>query len=202
MRRRFRLSLSRFWTKRRWSFCFLLLNFQFSLSRFRVDEHLALKLHFEKALAPYSFTPVEALQGQLSSFIYERFNGSASMRFTVSIFEPTLMKTFTQALLSTGPPSVDFVDVQRPITEISVNQKDSKKIMEEAKPIKRFKVVYRTSCYFMKSVPTDLSNRFLKALKSPNRSVPLHDVSLMLRNLTRLWRKFPAANFPYRDYVT
>jgi CRISPR-associated endoribonuclease Cas6 len=167
----------------------------------RADESLALRLHSQKALAPYSVTPVEVSRENRSFFIYDRFNGLASVQFKISIFEEALMKAFTQALLSSGSPSVKLVDTGVLVTEISVNQQDFEKILDEAKPVKRFEVFFRTPCYFRKSVPMDSPDQALKAFKSPYRSVPLPDVSLMLRNIARLWKRFSGLNFKYRDYV-
>ncbi|MEM2930782.1 MAG: CRISPR system precrRNA processing endoribonuclease RAMP protein Cas6 [Thermoproteota archaeon] len=168
----------------------------------RVDEQLALKLHSEKALAPYSVTPVEALRGQYSSFIFNRFDGPLQAQFKICVLEPGLMNVFTQALLSSGSPTVRLVDADTPVTEVSVNQQSFEKIMEEAKPVRRFEVFFRTPCYFRRSVQTDSPDPVSKAVRPPYRAVPLPETSLMFRNLARLWRRFSGLTFDYRDYAT
>ncbi|MEM3424965.1 MAG: CRISPR system precrRNA processing endoribonuclease RAMP protein Cas6 [Thermoproteota archaeon] len=168
----------------------------------RVDEQLAMRLHSEKAIAPYSVTPVEVLQGQYSSFVFNRFDRPAMIRFKITVFEPGLMNVLTQALLSTGSPSVRLVEADTVVTEVQVNQISFEKILEEARPVKRFEVLFMTPCYFRRSVATDSSNPVLKNVRLPYRAVPLPMVSLMFRNLARLWRRFSGMSLDYRDYVS
>ncbi|MBO3800614.1 MAG: CRISPR system precrRNA processing endoribonuclease RAMP protein Cas6 [Candidatus Brockarchaeota archaeon] len=168
----------------------------------RVDEQLALKLHSEKAIAPYSVTPVEVLWGQYSSFVFNRLDKPAMVQFRISVFESGLMDVLTQALLSAGSPSVRLVDADTPIAEVQVNQISFEKILEEAKPVRRFEVLFRTPCYFRRSVTTDSSNPVLKNVRPPYRAVPLPEASLMFRNLARIWRRFSGMSLDYRDYVS
>jgi hypothetical protein len=67
--------------------------------------------------------------------------------------------------------------------------------------VRRFEVFFRTPCYFRRSVSKDSPDPVLKALRSPYRAVPLPDTSLMLRNLTRLWRRFSGMLFEYKEYL-
>jgi len=166
-----------------------------------VNEELALKLHSQKSLAPYAVTPVEALRGDYSSFIYKGFNGPLQARFRISILEQGLMSVFTRALLSTSSPSIRLVDAQTPIVDISVSQCSFERIMEEAKPLERFEVFFRTPCYFRRSLPGNPSDPVLKAVKPPYRAIPLPEAHLMFRNLARLWRRFSGLSFEYSDYV-
>jgi len=168
----------------------------------RVNEQLALRIHSEKAIASYSVTPVEALRGQYSSFIYNRFDGPLHAQFKISILEPGLMNVFTQALVSSSFRTVKLVDAEVPVVELSVVQQSFKKIMEEAKPVRRFEVLFRTPCYFRRSVSTGSSNSVLKEDRPPYRSVPLPDAGLMFRNLARLWRRFSGISFEYGDYAS
>ncbi|MCS7139030.1 MAG: CRISPR system precrRNA processing endoribonuclease RAMP protein Cas6 [Crenarchaeota archaeon] len=166
-----------------------------------VNEELALRLHSQKSLAPYSVTPVEALRGCYSSFVYNSFNGPLQAQFKISILEQGLMKVFTQALFSTGSPNIRLVDTYTTIVEVSVNQQSFEKIMEEAKPVRRFEVFFRTPCYFRQSLSRDSSDPVLKVVKPPYRAVPLPEVHLMIRNLVRLWRRFSGISFEYNEYV-
>ncbi|MEM1553905.1 MAG: CRISPR system precrRNA processing endoribonuclease RAMP protein Cas6 [Thermoproteota archaeon] len=166
-----------------------------------VNEELALRLHSQKSLAPYSVTPVEALRGNYSSYIYNFFNGPLQAQFRISILEQNLMNVFTQALLSTDSPKIKLIDAHTPVVEIMVSHQSFEKIMEEAKPVRRFEVFFRTPCYFRQSLLRNLSDPVLKAVKPPYRAVPLPDVYLMFRNLTRLWRRFSGMSFEYVDYV-
>jgi CRISPR-associated endoribonuclease Cas6 len=167
----------------------------------RVDEQLALELHSKKSLAPYSVTPLEVLYEQFSHFIYNRFDKPVPTQFKISLFEPGLRDVITKSMFSSGSPSVRLVDVEATVTEVSVIQESFQKIFEEAKPVKRFEVVFRTPSYFRKSVSAAPSNSALKGVRPPYRSIPLPDVGLMLRNLTRLWRRFSGMSFEYRDYA-
>ncbi|MEM1548391.1 MAG: CRISPR system precrRNA processing endoribonuclease RAMP protein Cas6 [Thermoproteota archaeon] len=166
-----------------------------------VNEELALRLHSQKGLAPYSVTPVEALRGNYSSYIYNIFNGPLQAQFRISILEQDLMNVFTQALLSTGSPSIRLIDAHIPIVEILVSQQSFEKIMEEAKPVRRFEVFFRTPCYFRQSLPRNPPNPVLKAVKPPYRAVPLPDIYLMFRNLIRLWKRFSGMSFEYGEYA-
>lgn len=167
----------------------------------RVDEQLALRLHSEKAIASYSVTPVEVQQGQYSSFIFNRFDKPAMVQFRISVFEPGLMNVLTQAMLSSGSPSIRLVETNTVVTEVQVTQHSFEKILEEARPVRRFEVLFRTPCYFRRSVTTDSPNPVLKNVRPPYRAVPLPEASLMFRNLARLWRRFSGMSLDYRDYV-
>ena len=166
----------------------------------RADEQLALKLHSEKAVAPYSVTPVEVLQGQYSRFVFNRLDRPATIRFKISFFELSLMNVFTGALLSSSSPSIRLVDADTPVTEVSVRQLSFEKILEEAKPMRKFEVIFRTPCYFRRTV-SEPPDPVLKGVKPPYRAVPLPETCLMLRNLARLWRKFSGMSLNYRNYV-
>ncbi|MEM3414675.1 MAG: CRISPR system precrRNA processing endoribonuclease RAMP protein Cas6 [Thermoproteota archaeon] len=168
----------------------------------RIDEQLALKLHSDKTIAPYSVTPVEVLRGQYSSFIFNGFDKPATVQFKISIFEQSLMNVLTQALLSSGSPSVRLVEVDTVVTEIQVNQVSFEKILEEAKPVRRFEVLFRTPCYFRRSITTGSSNPVLKSGRTPYRAIPLPETSLMFKNLARLWKRFSGMSLNYRDYVS
>ncbi|MEM3523773.1 MAG: CRISPR system precrRNA processing endoribonuclease RAMP protein Cas6 [Thermoproteota archaeon] len=168
----------------------------------RVDEQLTLRLHSQKAIAPYSVMPVEVLQGQYSSFVFNGFGRPAMIRFKITVFEPNLMNVLTQALLSSGLPSVRLVEVDTVVTEIQVNQISFEKILEEAKPVRRFEVLFRTPCYFRRSVVTDSSNPALKNVRLPYRAVPLPEVNLMFKNLARLWKRFSGMSLDYKDYIS
>ncbi|MEM0327728.1 MAG: CRISPR system precrRNA processing endoribonuclease RAMP protein Cas6 [Thermoproteota archaeon] len=168
----------------------------------RIDEQLALKLHSDKTIAPYSVTPVEVLRGQYSSFIFNGFDKPATVQFKISIFEQSLMNVLTQALLSSGSPSVRLVEVDTVVTEIQVNQVSFEKILEEAKPVRRFEVLFRTPCYFRRSITTGSSNPVLKSVRTPYRAIPLPETSLMFKNLARLWKRFSGMSLNYRDYVS
>lgn len=166
-----------------------------------VNEEFALKLHSQKSLAPYSVTPVEALHGNYSSFIYSSFNGPLQAQFKISILEQDLMNAFTQALISIDSSKIRLVEAYTPIVEISVIQQSFEKIMEEAKPVRRFEVFFRTPCYFRQSLLRNLSDPVLKGVKPPYRATPLPDIYLMFRNLTRLWRRFSGLSFEYVEYI-
>ncbi|MEM0172434.1 MAG: hypothetical protein QXV57_07725, partial [Thermoproteota archaeon] len=168
----------------------------------RIDEQFALKLHSDKTIAPYSVTPVEVLRGQYSSFIFNGFDKPATVQFKISIFEQSLMNVLTQALLSSGSPSVRLVEVDTVVTEIQVNQVSFEKILEEAKPVRRFEVLFRTPCYFRRSITTGSSNPVLKSVRTPYRAIPLPETSLMFKNLARLWKRFSGMSLNYRDYVS
>ncbi len=167
----------------------------------RVDEQLALRLHSQKALAPYSVTPVEVLRGNYSSFIYNRFDGPLQAQFKISVLEPGLMDVFTQMLLSSGSPTLRLADAETSIVELAVVQQGFDSLLEGAKPVRRFEVFFRTPCYFRRSIPGSPSDSVSRAVKPPYRSIPLPDVGLIFRNLARLWRRFSGLTFDYRNYV-
>jgi len=165
-----------------------------------MDEQLALTLHSQKSLAPYSVTPLEISYGGYSRFIYNRFDKPAPVQFKISLFEPGISEVFTRALLSTGSPTMRLVNTEAPVTGISVVHQDFEKIFEEARPVKRFEVVFRTPSYFRRSISTS-PNKVSKGVKSPYRAVLLPEVDLMFRNLARLWRRFSGISFEYKEYV-
>jgi len=167
----------------------------------RVDEQLALTLHSQKSLAPYSVTPLEVTYGGYSRFIYNRFDKPAPVQFKISLLESGISEVFTQALFSMGSPTIRLVDTETAVTEVSVVQRSFDRIMEEAKLVRRFEVVFRTPSYFRRSVSKGSPNQVSNGVKSPYRAVPLPEVELMFRNLARLWRRFSGISFGYEEYA-
>jgi len=158
-----------------------------------VDEAMAEKLHSSKDISPYSLTPVEIFSSEGMKFVYKRCEAPVRGRFRITVMRDDLSSILKEAIMSRD--LINFVDKKAAITEISVREFNFHDFLDNAKPVRKFSVLFRTPCYF----------RLLSAKegrkKGQYRAYPLPDPALLLRSALRLWMKFSDAKFDYEKFL-
>mgnify|MGYP001772736351 CR=1 FL=1 len=158
-----------------------------------VDEALAEKLHSNKGISPYSLTPVEIFSNGGMRFVYRRCEAPVRGRFRITAMRDDLSSVLKEAIISRD--SINFVDRKAIITEISVREFNFHGFLENARPVRKFSVLFRTPCYF-RLLPTKEGRR-----KGQYRAYPLPDPALLLRSALRLWTNFSDAKFNYEKFL-
>lgn len=152
----------------------------------RTSCELAEELHKRKGIAPYSTSPIEFLEGGATRIAYRKLPATTNASLRVSLFDSMLYKFFEKTIFG-GLSSLRLLDEECPLSEIGIKAVDPKKLIEEAEPIKRFSIKFRTPTVFRLTPrgPIDKSSR-----PSPFRLYPLPDPILLTRSILRVWRSF------------
>jgi CRISPR/Cas system endoribonuclease Cas6 (RAMP superfamily) len=163
----------------------------------RVSKDKAEELHVRKRLAPYSTTPIEAL-GSGWEVVYRRMPRGAA-RFSLTLLDPELSNIVRELLFTGALTTLTLKGRECRLASIEYSQLDAAKLVDEARAVERFAVMFRTPTYFRRT-PRDVERLFPSAKKaratatSPYRSHPLPDPVLLFRSLLRLWRAFSGAS--------
>lgn len=174
-----------------------------------VDRDYAETLHSSARLSPFSSTPVMIELLRSARIAFRDIPGGSICRVRYTFFEEKLASIFLEALTNGIPLQLSGVEV-KPL-EVFVEHIDYSKLLRDGKPIKKFKVNFLTPTFFRFSpfrafdlAPNPkihLSKAMRERIAKAGRIVPLPEPLLMLRSLTRLWRKFSDSPFNYQEYL-
>jgi CRISPR/Cas system endoribonuclease Cas6 (RAMP superfamily) len=159
----------------------------------KFNSELAENIHNSRTLAPFSSKTLTLEQQNYRHVVFNYVNNPSPASFGYSIFLKEISKEFLEYAVQEG--SVTLLNEKFPLNEIAVKEVNWEEIVENSKPIKKFDLVFLTPTYFR--LPPTLFERYEAKLKltdkkekAPYRYYPLPDPSLLLRSVSKLWKKF------------
>ncbi len=159
----------------------------------RASPSLAKELHEGKKIAPFSARPISH-EGEKGVRYLKRSLPSGPFTLTICLLDQGLWEALFKVI--TSCESLKIVEHECPVSSINVQVISYRKIAEEAKPVKKFQVRFRTPTYFRWLPPPS-------ARKQPPsyRFMPLPIPMSMFSNLCRLWNAFSDVEIPCEDFL-
>ncbi|MEM3066937.1 MAG: CRISPR system precrRNA processing endoribonuclease RAMP protein Cas6 [Nitrososphaerota archaeon] len=168
----------------------------------RASYELTEELHRRKGIAPYSTSPIEFFEeGALRRIAYRRLPATTNASLRISLFDPMLYKFFEKAIFS-GLSSLKLLGEECPLLEIAIKTVDPKKLIDEAEPVRRFSVTFKTPTVFRLTPRGPIDK---PGSQSPFRLYPLPDPILLARSVLRIWKNFfgqPPCGRDFDEWLT
>jgi CRISPR-associated endoribonuclease Cas6 len=175
--------------------------FYSTLRKFKPE--LAEEIHNSKTLAPFSSRTIVLEQQNYRRIVFNYVNNPSPASFGYSIFSRELSKEFLEYIIQEN--SVTLFNEKFPLNEVAVREVDWREFVNSSKPVKKFDLAFLTPTYFR--LPPSLSERYGARLvekkeKAPYRYYPLPDPSLLLRSVSKIWKKFSSVELDLRELLS
>lgn len=170
----------------------------------KYDESIALKIHKNKSLAPFSTTPIFIYNKNLKA-VYRKIEKPSLCLVGFSLLDPELARIFKDIIISMKLENIELGNEKYKIIEINVNDISFKDLIKKAKVIKNFSITFITPTYLRatprQKISQENNKSFNNSIINPYRFYLFPDPVLMFKNIVRIWRHFSNYPFNYEEYL-